>query len=204
VVKDEGEKRRPRVFVDHTWFGVNEHTVTELPPEVMQFHGALPRILWLLQHANPDLGPVYLAKFDIAYGFYRLFLDPDDTTKLAVLMPHYDNKPQLVAIPLSLTMGWVSSPPTFWAASETAADLANAALFCRTVPPHRLEGLAPAHDCWGSPPSQPPGPLTASSPMTIEPPCSVGPLAPSSPLTAEPGALVPCPLPQPEDRAPLL
>jgi hypothetical protein len=62
AVKDEGEKRRPRVLVDHTWFGVNEHTVTELPPEVMQFGGALPRILWLLRHADPDLGPVYLAK----------------------------------------------------------------------------------------------------------------------------------------------
>jgi hypothetical protein len=192
------------VLVDHTWFRVNEHTVTELPPEVMQFGGALPRILWLLRHADPDLGPVYLAKFDIADGFYRLFLDPDDATKLAVLMPRYDNEPQLVAIPLSLMMGWVSSPPTFCAASETAADLANAALFRRTVPPHRLETLAAAHDCWESPLSQSPGPLTVTSPMTVEPPRSVGPLAPSSLPTAEPGALVPCPLPQPEDRAPLL
>jgi hypothetical protein len=204
AVKDEGEKRRTRVLVDHTWFGVNEHTLTELPPEVMQFGSALPRILWLLRHADPDLGPVYLAKFDIADGFYRLFLDPDDVTKLAVLMPRYDNEPQLVAIPLSLMMGWVSLPPTFCAASETAADLANAALFRHTVPPHRLEGLAAAHDCWESPPSPPPGPPTASSPMTIEPPRSVGPLAPSSLPTAEPGVLVPCSLPQPEDRAPLL
>ena len=75
------------MLVDHTWFGVNEHTVMELPPEVMQFGGALPRILWLLWHADPDLGPIYLAKFDIADGFYRLFLYPDDATKLAVLMP---------------------------------------------------------------------------------------------------------------------
>ena len=48
AVKDEGEKRQPRVIVDHTWFGVNDHTVVELPPEVMQFRGALSRILWLL------------------------------------------------------------------------------------------------------------------------------------------------------------
>jgi hypothetical protein len=95
AVKDEGEKHRPRVLVDHTWFGVNEHTMTELPPEVMQFGGALPRILWLLRHADPDLGQVYLAKFDITDGFYHLFLDPDDATKLAVLMPRYDNEPQL-------------------------------------------------------------------------------------------------------------
>ena len=32
---------RPQVIVDHTWFRVNEHTVVELPSEVMQFGGAL-------------------------------------------------------------------------------------------------------------------------------------------------------------------
>jgi hypothetical protein len=25
--------------MDHTWFGVNEHTVMEMPPKVMQFGG---------------------------------------------------------------------------------------------------------------------------------------------------------------------
>ena len=48
AVKDEGDKRQPCVIMDHTWFGVNNHTVVELPPEVMQFGGALSRILWLL------------------------------------------------------------------------------------------------------------------------------------------------------------
>ena len=69
------------------------------------------------------MGPVYLAKFDIADGFYRLFLDPDDATKLAVLMPRYGDEPQLVAIPLSLTMGWVSSPPTFSSVNVNASKL---------------------------------------------------------------------------------
>ena len=87
AVKDEGEKRRPHVLMDHTWFGVNKHTMMELPPEVMQFRGALPRILWLLHHADPDEGPVFLAKFDISDGFYHLFLEPDDAPKLTVLMP---------------------------------------------------------------------------------------------------------------------
>ena len=93
-----------------------------------------------------------MAKFDISDGFYRLFLDPDDAPKLAVLMPKYTGEPQLVAVPLSLTMGWVSSPPTFCAASETAADIANASLFRCTVPPHCLEDVASVHDCWGPPP----------------------------------------------------
>lgn len=85
-IKDEGEKCRSRVLVDHTWFGVNKHTMMELPPKVMQFRGRLPCILWLLHHADPDKGPVFLAKFDVSDGFYHLFLEPDDALKLTVLM----------------------------------------------------------------------------------------------------------------------
>ena len=81
-----------------------------------------------------------------------MFLKPADTLKLSVLMPRYGGEPQLVAVPLSTTMGWASSPPTFCMASETTADLANASLYKRTLPPHRLEGIASQHDCWASPP----------------------------------------------------
>ena len=77
-----------------------------------------------------------MANFDISNGFYCLFLDPDDAPKLAVLMPKYDGELQLIAVPLSLTMGWVSSLPTFHAVSETATDIANASLFHNTVPLH--------------------------------------------------------------------
>ena len=117
-------------------FGVNDHTVVKLPPKVMQFGGALSHILWLLHHMDPNEGPVYLAKFDISDGFYYLCLEPDDAPKLAVLMPKYDEEPQLIAVPLSLTMGWVSSPPTFCPASETAANITNTSLFCHTMPLH--------------------------------------------------------------------
>ena len=104
-----------------------------------------------------------MAKFDISDGFYRLFLDPDDAPKLAVLMPKYEGEPQLVAVPLSLTMGWVSSPPTFCTALKTAADIANASLFCRTLLPHRLEDAASTHDCWGLPPHPNLGPQLQST-----------------------------------------
>ena len=67
------------MIVDHTWFGVNYHTIPDLPHEVMQFGGAHPRILWLLHHANPTAGPVYLSKFNITDGFYCMFLKADDT-----------------------------------------------------------------------------------------------------------------------------
>ena len=117
------------MLVDHTWYGVNEHTIPDLPKEVMQFGGTLPRLLWLLHHADPAKGKIHLSKFDIDNGFYRLFLDADDALKLATLMPRYKGEEQLLTIPLVLTMGWTNLPPTFCAASETIADLANANLF---------------------------------------------------------------------------
>ena len=78
---------RPWVIVDHTWFGVNDHTVVELPSEVMQFEGALSHILWFLHHADPSHGPVYMAKYNLSDGFYRMHLDPADCLKLSVLLP---------------------------------------------------------------------------------------------------------------------
>ena len=69
----------PQVIMDHTWFGVNDHTIPDLPCEVMQFGGALPCILWLLCHADPSAGLDYLSKYDITYGFYHMFLKADKT-----------------------------------------------------------------------------------------------------------------------------
>jgi hypothetical protein len=100
AVKEEFN-RRPRVIIDHTWFGVNEHTIAELPKEVMQFGGTLPRLLWLLRHADPAKGKVFLSKYDIDNGFCRLFLDADYTLKLATLLPRYAGEEQLLAVPLA-------------------------------------------------------------------------------------------------------
>ena len=94
-----------------------------------------------------------MAKYNISDGFYWMFLDPEDSFKLSIFMPHYEGEPQLVVIPLSTTMGWVLSPPTFCTASETMADLANASLYKCMVPPHCLEDAASLHDSWE--PSQP-------------------------------------------------
>ena len=110
--------------------------MVELPSEVMQFGRALSCILWLLWHANPSKGPVYLAKYNISNGFYWMFLNPEDTLKLSFLMPCYEGELQLVVVSLSLTMGWVSSPPTFCLASESVADLVNALLCKNNVAPH--------------------------------------------------------------------
>ena len=79
----------------------------------MQFGRALERMLRHIRHANPCHGPVYLAKIDISDGFYRIDLDMHTAPNLAVILPREENEPPLVAIPLSLPMGWVESPPIF-------------------------------------------------------------------------------------------
>ena len=94
-------------------------------------------------HADPRYGPCKLAKIDIADGFYRMWVRIADIVKLGVILPCSHGGPSLVAFPLVLPMGWVESPPYFTVITETACDLANAAV--RTglpAAPHRLETLA--------------------------------------------------------------
>jgi hypothetical protein len=107
----------------------------------MQFGGALHRVLRRVRHANPKFGPVYLSKRNIKDGFYRMFLKSDDCTRLAIILPKYDGEPQLIAVPMAATMGWMQLPPVFSVMSETVADVTNRNFesLPRTVIPHRLE-----------------------------------------------------------------
>ena len=138
--------RRPRTISDYSYFGVNDETVPLAPQEAMQFGRALQRLLQRIADANPAFGPVYMAKIDIADGFYRIGIRPGDAAKLAVLFPTGPGEEQLIGIPLTLPMGWTESPPAFCTATETAADLANEALRRdpqgRLQRPHRLDELA--------------------------------------------------------------
>lgn len=140
-IKEERE-RKPRFIADHTFYQVNDHTLALAPKEAMQFGGALYRLLTAARHANPRFGPVRAIKKDLKDGYYRVDVNPDDAPALAVVLPAYPGLPPLVAIPLALTMGWINSPPIFCSVSETICDLANAAMYKRHAPPHRLEELA--------------------------------------------------------------
>ncbi|KAI2491522.1 hypothetical protein MHU86_23050 [Fragilaria crotonensis] len=139
--------RRPRLIVDYSFSDVNAETVPLAPNEAMQFGRALQRVFTTIVHANRRYGPVYLSKIDIADGFYRVWLQIADIPKLGVALPIAPGAVPLVAFPLALPMGWVLSPPYFTALTETACDLANAAI--RSRPPsarlkqvHRLEAVA--------------------------------------------------------------
>ena len=122
---------------------VNQETLPVAPAEAMQFGRTLQRLLQRILLADPVHGPVYIAKIDIADGFYRVALNPRDTPKLAVLLPQIGNEEPMVAIPHVLPMGWVASPPYFSAVTETAADVMNHRLpQAKEEPPHRLELVA--------------------------------------------------------------
>ena len=149
----EERDRRARLLMDHSWPWlwdiINQNTLPGAPPEAMQFGPMLNRLMYYVRHANPRFGPPKGSKHDIKDGFYRLFLDPLDCLKLAALLPRYEDEPQLVGIPMSCTMGWAQSPPSFCVMSETVCDLTNMGLrsghLLRT-PEHRLSEEAEAQD----------------------------------------------------------
>ena len=154
--------RRPRLIVDYSFSDLNKETIQLAPPEAMQFGRALQRVLTTIVHADRRYGPVSLSKIDIADGFYRVWLQIDDIPKLGVALPTTPGCPPLVAFPLALPMGWVESPPYFTVLTETACDLANAALQARPTlsrlkQAHRLEAVAdtpPADAAPCTPPTQ--------------------------------------------------
>ena len=135
----------------------------------MQFGRALQRVFTTIIHAHPRYGPVQMAKIDVADGFYRVWVQSSDVSKLGVVLPAAPNCEPLIAFPLALPMGWVESPPYFTAVTETACDIANASLSrpaCQ-LQPHRLEQVAatqPPDDAAGPSPNPQP---SAASPSTI-------------------------------------
>jgi hypothetical protein len=74
-------------------------------------------------------------------------VNPDDIPRLGVVFLTGAGEEPLVAFPLVLPMGWKNSPPAFCTATETSADLANAALKDATIPKrHPLDELATTGD----------------------------------------------------------
>ena len=119
--------RRDHIVIDYTWSGFNEAT-WRLSPDSMQFGHSLQRILQRMYDADPRHGPIYMMRVDIADGFSRVGLAPEDVTSLGVYLPPGTYGNTLFAFPLVLPMVWVESPPQFCVVTETVSDLANTAL----------------------------------------------------------------------------
>jgi hypothetical protein len=109
--------------MDYSYYDTNEGFLPIAPLHAMQFGQALPQILQCLVYCNPSSGPPLMAKIDLADGYYRVPLSPSAALQLAVVLPTDYGSDNLIALPLSLPMGWNHSPPYFCAYTETVADM---------------------------------------------------------------------------------
>jgi hypothetical protein len=133
----------PCTIFDYSFCDVNDYTAHVAPNELMQFGRALHDILCLILESNPQFGPVYMCKIDIADKFYRVWLLPADIPKLGVVFPTKDDGEPLTGPPLVIPMGWVNYPPYVTSTTETICDLANASLKQQTSSfPHQLDTIS--------------------------------------------------------------
>ena len=124
---------------------VNESSRMLAPAAVLDQMGeALPRLIAALAKAPENGGDVVFSKLDIKDGYWRMSVQPGAEWNFAYVLPALqgeDPEDKLLAIPSALQMGWAESPAFFFAASETARDVA--ADRCEeplgSLPPHPLE-----------------------------------------------------------------
>jgi hypothetical protein len=120
------KERRPRPIMDYSFYRTNQSCHLIAPFASIQFGGTLQRLLQCIVYCNPSHGPPLLAKVDLLDGYYRIPLSPEASLHLAMLIPSdILTEPSLIALPLTLPMGWSHSPPYFCAYTETIADIAN-------------------------------------------------------------------------------
>jgi hypothetical protein len=72
-----------------------------------------------------DTAKIFMAKWDIKDGFWRLDCTEGEEYNFAYVLPQPKEEQIRIVIPTSLQMGWVESPPYFCAATETARDVAK-------------------------------------------------------------------------------
>jgi hypothetical protein len=103
---------------------VNKATVKLAPKGALdQLGHALSRIIHAFAEA-PEDAKVFMAKWDIKDGFWRIDCEVGEEYNFAYVLPQEAKKPTTLVVPTSLQMGLVESPPYFCAASETARDIA--------------------------------------------------------------------------------
>ena len=78
----------------------------------MQYGRSLDRLIRGVVIADPALGPVHVLKVDVIGGFYHNGLCPTDAAKLGLVFPLEVEDKKLVAISLTLSMGWKNLPST--------------------------------------------------------------------------------------------
>eukprot|EP00956_Cyclotella_meneghiniana_P004838 scaffold5989_cov47-Cyclotella_meneghiniana.AAC.9 len=127
---------------------VNETTTLEAPSGAIdQLGHSLQRIIHAFAEADED-AKIFMAKFDIKDGFWRLDCAEGEEWNFAYVLPQKEGQPTRLVVPTSLQMGWVESPPYFCAASETARDVAAqyAEIELGTLKSHKFVEYAMGND----------------------------------------------------------
>jgi len=104
---------------------VNEGTAKLAPwGAIDQMGHSLSRIIHAFASTSGD-ERVFMAKWDIKDGFWRLDCADGDEWNFAYVLPDPKATKTRLVVPNSLQMGWIESPPYFCAASETGRDVAE-------------------------------------------------------------------------------
>jgi len=103
---------------------VNSETIKSAPAGAIdQLGHSLPRIIHAFASARDD-AKIFMAKWDIKDGFWRLDCAAGEEWNFAYVLPSSVGADITLVIPTSLQMGWIESPSYFCTASETARDVA--------------------------------------------------------------------------------
>jgi len=120
---------------------VNDSTTKTAPGgAINQLGHALQRVIHAFAEATDD-DKIFMAKWDIKDGFWRLDANAGDEWNFSYVLPQPPGEPVKIVIPTSLQMGWVESPPYFCTATETSRDIATT--YCETeigtLPSHKFD-----------------------------------------------------------------
>ena len=102
---------------------------------------ALSRIIHAFAEVE-DNAKVFMAKYDIKDGFWRLDCAEGEEWNFAYVLPQHAGEPVRLVVPTSLQMGWVESPAYFCAASETGRDVAQQYVFATAQIPSPHDDLS--------------------------------------------------------------
>ena len=127
---------------------VNSTTIKTAPKGAIdQLGHSLQRLIYAFAVAEDD-AKIFMAKWDIKDGFWRLDCRAGEEWNFAYVLPSSHGSDPILVIPTSLQMGWIESPPYFCTASETARDVAAqyANMPVGSLPPHKFLHHTQTHE----------------------------------------------------------
>eukprot|EP00986_Skeletonema_menzelii_P004917 scaffold1721_cov105-Skeletonema_menzelii.AAC.2 len=146
---------RLRLKSGNTVPSVNETSEKCAPQAACEQLGhVLNRIIHAFAEAAED-AKIFMAKFDIKDGFWRLDCAVGEEWNFAYVMPQEEGQPIRLVVPTSLQMGWIESPPFFCTASETGRDVAEDYVETPvgSLPEHKFEKYTVGGDAYNNLPA---------------------------------------------------